>query len=89
MLPPRRVTPSCVAARRGTPRSVHQFAPVASPLAGAGLLVGLPLVARAQEKGGVELSGPGATRGYTFEAVVVVLLMGLALFSVCRTSRRV
>lgn len=80
MFPPRRLT------------SPSTF-PVRLAMAGAwGLTVGQPLVALAQqpaEKGGVARSDPGATRGYTFEAVVVVALLGLALFSVCRTSRRV
>lgn len=84
---PRRVNHSSATTRRVIPRSVLRFA----PLAGAALQGSQPLVALAQspEKGGVERSAAGATRSYTLEAVVVVVLMGLALFSVCRTSRRV
>lgn len=61
-------------------------------LSAVALTVGQPGWTLAQapaEKGGVERSEAGAARGYTFEGVVVVLLLGLALFSVCRTSRRV
>ena len=37
--------------------------------------------------GGVRVESSG--RSFTFEAVVVAAFLGLALFSVCRSSRRV
>ncbi|MCY2962884.1 MAG: hypothetical protein NT069_04395 [Planctomycetota bacterium] len=40
------------------------------------------------QQGGVERQ-EGGGKSYVLEAVIVVLFLGLALFAVCRSSRRV
>ncbi|MFN6104621.1 MAG: hypothetical protein ACK5EA_09235 [Planctomycetaceae bacterium] len=42
-----------------------------------------------QESGGGGVRVETSSRSFTVEALVVVVFLGLALFSVCRSSRRV
>jgi hypothetical protein len=57
----------------------------------AGVLVvtGLVRTAVGQESGGGGVRVETSSRSYTLEALVVAAFLGLALFSVCRSSRRV
>lgn len=58
---------------------------VAATQAWAGGVVGLQLLAQ-QDDGTVVVGG---SHNYVLDVFIVVVLFGLALFSVCRSSRRV
>lgn len=80
--------------RQASIAGLHSVGTRAAVLTGGLLLAGEPALAGdpvgltlAQQGGGIERKEGG--RSYTFESVVVVLLLGLALFAVCRSSRRV
>jgi hypothetical protein len=53
------------------------------------MLSGCVRMAVGQESGGGGVRVETSSRSFTVEALVVVVFMGLALFSVCRSSRRV
>lgn len=68
--------------------------PLRSPGWGVGLawvlwLAGGAGTALGQETGGGGVRVESSGRSYTLEALVVAVFLGLALFSVCRSSRRV
>lgn len=73
----------------------RQFVVGISTLVGAVLALGTHAVQAADtswvifaQQGGVERQ-EGGGKSYVVEAVIVVLFLGLALFAVCRSSRRV